>query len=94
MVVSIEDKIKTKWVCLGLHLPIAISQSFSVKFHGVSPRNLAEKTLGEKGDFYISPRVCFRPRGVPRRNATRFFSWADLYFILCYLFHYWERYYS
>ena len=56
------------------YLPIA-------KFHGVSPRNFAEKTLGEISDFYFSPRKkLFRIRGVPRRNAKKeLFSWADLY---------------
>ena len=34
---------------LGPYLPI-------VKFCGVSPRNFAEKTLGEINDFYFSPR--------------------------------------
>ena len=59
---------------LGPYLPIA-------KFRGVSPRNFAEKTLGEISDFYFSPRKkIFRARGVPRRNAKKeLFSWADLY---------------
>ena len=50
---------------LGSYLPI-------VKFRGVSPRNVAEKTLGEISDFYFSPRKqLFRARGVPRRNAKK-----------------------
>ena len=65
------------------YLPIAISRIFSVNFHGMSLRNLAEKTLGEKSVFYFSP--VFRAKGVLRRNAKkRAFSWADLY-LLTYL---------
>ena len=61
--------------------PIAISQNFSANFRGISPRNLAEKPLGDKSDIYFSPWIFFfRARGVPRRNAKKeLFSWADLY---------------
>ena len=84
---------------LGPYLPIAkfrtvssrnlaeclreMLRSFSANFYGVSPRNFAEKTLGEISDFYFSPqkkKKKFRERGVPWRNAKKeLFSWADLY---------------
>ena len=65
---------------IGPYLPIAKfrgvsprgSRSFSAKCRGESPRNFAEKTLGEISDFYFPPRKkLFRARGVPRRNAKK-----------------------
>ena len=52
-----------------------------MKSRGVSPRNVAEKTLGELIHFYfLREKNLFRSRGVPRRNAKKeLFSWADLY---------------
>ena len=58
---------------LGPYLSIA-------KFRGVSPRNFAEKILGEISDYFSSRKKIYRARGVLRRNAKKEpFSWADLY---------------
>ena len=61
-----------------------ILRSVSANFRGVSPRNLAEKTLSNRSDFYFSPRkTLFRARGVPRRHAKKeLFSLVDLYISL------------
>ena len=62
---------------LGPYLPIAKFRGLSLR---TSPRNFAEKTLGEISDFYFSPRKeLFRARGVPQRNTKKeLFSLADL----------------
>ena len=67
---------------LSPYLPIVkFREKFCVKCRGVSPRNVAEKILGDIIIFYFSPRKkIFRARGVPRRNVkNELFSWADLY---------------
>ena len=61
-----------------------MSRSFSENVRRVSPRNFAEKTLGEISDFLFfsakkKKKKKIRARGVPRRNAKKeLFSWADL----------------
>ena len=58
-----------------------MSRIFFANLREVSPRNFAEKTIGEISDLYFSPRKkLFRARDVSLRNAKKeLVSWADLY---------------
>ena len=69
---------------LGPYLPIA-------KFRGVSPRNFAEKTLGEIIDFYFSPRKIISRMGcsaAKREKGAFFLGWSvHTYMTEAYLYY-------
>ena len=53
-----------------------MSRSFSANFCGVSPRNFAEKTLGEI-NFYFSPRK----KNISRKGCTSAKREKELFFL-------------